>query len=116
MVIPIMTPEQLQQFGTSPMALWFSMVPWWMKLIMLIQLASYLACAICLPLITWKLWRNNSLAKAATKIIKMPPEILERQARRDVVRKMAESPQSAIEPSPPDAAVELDNSKYLPPE
>jgi hypothetical protein len=107
-----MTPEQLQQISNSAMAGWISAVPWWIKLLALIQIGAQLACLICLPLITWKLWRNNGRAKASVKSAPLPPAILDRQARRDAIRKMAETPPSA----PGTRVCGPDDSKYLPPE
>jgi hypothetical protein len=75
-----MTPEQLQQMANQQMLEWFSVMPFWMKALMVLQLLSVLATVICLPLITWKLYSGN---RPANPVSPSPAEQMRLQQIRD---------------------------------
>ena len=83
-----MTPDQIQQMANGQMSAWLSAFPFWMKVLFVLQVLSVLMTAVCLPLITWKLYFGKKSVPAATM---SPVE----QVRLQQIRDRRESLQKA---------------------
>src|SRR5580658_8484688 len=102
-----MTLEQMQQI--TPWTI-ISEQPWWVILIYLILIAGALACAVCLPLIVWRLWNGNNPRAQKGKQIPLQPGVLERQARRVAIRKIVDETHRKDEQPVPEAASDFSAS------
>jgi hypothetical protein len=103
-----MSPDQIQQMVTQQMQLAASETPLWMKALFVLQFLSVLATAVCLPLITWKLFFGKKPVPAAT----ISPD---EQARLQQIRDRRESLQKAtgtIHPASDENSE--DDSRYRP--
>jgi hypothetical protein len=103
-----MTPDQIQQMVNQQMQVALSGTPLWMKALFVLQFLSVLMTAVCLPLITWKLYFGNKSVPAATM---SPVE----QARLQQIRDRREALQKATGATQPagDENSE-DDSRYRP--
>ena len=86
--LEIMAPDQIQQMTNGQMSAWLSAFPFWMKVLFGLQVLSVLMTAVCLPLITWKLYFGKKSVPAATM---SPVE----QVRLQQIRDRRESLQTA---------------------
>ena len=103
-----MTLDQIQQMVTQQMQLAASATPLWMKVLFVLQFLSVLMTAVCLPLITWKLYFGKKPVPAAT----MSPD---EQVRLQRIRDRRESLHKATGATQPagDENSE-DDSRYRP--